>query len=345
MPNIIDGGQFQKLAKLLEKFYQTHRIYNAIWNERAEIYSYIIVRLKKGKGFFRKKPADITKDFASELSRLYTLNRREQKVITAILNGKEETLRIAIGIAQASREVKKSYKQFQDLERLSKVVDNYLNSFCGQQLRFLEVEKKLIQNPTIENLRVSYCSIKNLKNEILGLQELYDKRSKPFNDIINVQKAINDLVESVDKKILKIKEVSSKDKAKDKLIEILQTIKGKFGPYFDKSNRQLYGNFSQRVALNTTDFTKIIISIGIRMAFIAPFLNEELKRFLGYAPRWTIPLIGNYYLDIYLFILSYIAYVTDVIPGLAKYSIEGPQKLLAIVKADTGYDDPLGFKC
>ena len=53
----------------------------------------------------------------------------------------------------------------------------------------------------------------------------------------------------------------------------------------------------------------------------------------------------QFYLDMYLFLISYLAYVLDVIPGLAKYSIEYPKKLFALASQKLSSKDEYVFAC
>jgi len=345
---------FNDLATLLKKAYQVHRIYDKIWTERADIYANIIIQLKKGRGgLFGKKMLDISKDFATDIRRIAVLNARERDVLNAIIEYKDETgamLERVIKSMTAFEIGSKSLFELlspQTVKSLSAAVERYLKTTSLLQDEFLTRELQFISKPTIDSLRVVYCTMRKVQKETMAFQQMYDKESSAYTNLINIQHSLNTLTKSVESDIKRV-EAEVEPATRSKISVMLRKVRDALFPYFNKNDRQLYGTFPQRVALNTTDFPKIVVSIGIRMALIAPLLFSATEWLLGYRPSLKFTPVKNYpqfYLDFYLFVISYIAYVLDVIPGLAKYSIEGPQKLFAAIKSATGMEDPLKFTC
>ena|GEM_PF-4017876 len=340
---------FNQMAKLLDKTHQVQRMYDNIWKERIEVYQDIIVSLKKGGGIFRKKP-DIMTDYADSIKRLDTLNKRENQILSIILEHKKETLdlkkKIVVDFEKSKIGEQKISKIFPiaSIEALSSAVDHYLNSTSTFQQNFLTREETFIKNPSKNTLNATYCLMKHLMAEIEIIDKEYDNKSISHQQIINIRHNFNNLVSSVSKKESELPNDESTNKSK----LILGEVSIKLQPYFNPNDRQLYGTFAQRVSLNTTDFTKIIVSIGFRMAFIAPLLMGGIPEILGYKPSMRIVPFKEYpqfYLDMYLFLISYLAYVLDVIPGLAKYSIEYPKKLFALASQKLSSKDEYVFAC
>lgn len=327
------------LANLSSKIEQVHRIYNILWNERVDIYYKIIVEIKKGRGFIKKVIPNIATDFDSEISRLSTINKRERRVLNILNENKEQIVIIETKVFSRMQQIKINNKTLyelsdpQKLESLNKLVSYYLNSFYSYHQNFIEIEANFLNDPNINNLRTTYKEIINLNKQISILQEYYVKRESSYNNLTNIQSSLNNLYNSIENGI--------KDNNDSKITKLLKRAKEKIKPFL--LNKQLYGTFPQRVALNLSDFPKIIISIGIRMAIIAPLLFEATNYILGYKPSLKIVPFKEhpqFYIDIYLFIISYIAYILDVIPGLAKYTIEGPISLINRVQSKLGTNLP-----
>ncbi|MBI4918847.1 hypothetical protein HY837_02890 [archaeon] len=338
-----------QLASLVSKTEQVHRIYDSLWKERTDIYLKIIVDLKKGKGFFKKILPDISKDFRDELALLSNINKRERKVLNALFKHKEETFRVkdALFSSMTSTKIGKTnlYNVCNSLslEKLSALIDKYFNQIYPVQESFLNAEEKFTSTPNFSTLKESYCGMMLLLKNSYVLQNSYDEKSVSLKNNMNINNSLNNLMRSVDQGIIQL------ETAKESSISnLLKKIKKNLEPYFSKKNRAIIGTFQQRVSFINTESPTLLMSIGLRMAIIAPLLFEATYALLGYRP--SIKLVPfkehpQFYIDFYLFLISYVAFLIDVVPGISQYTILGPKLLLKKIKSKTGSEDPFEFKC
>src|SRR3989344_4711242 len=190
-------------SKLLHKAEQYQRIINILWQQRIKIYSKLMIELKKGKGFFSKKIPDIETGFPVELTRLATINKRENRVVSAVSSHKKETFELKEAILLELSNIKLGNKSLYTVidasyvESLSRVIEHYFDSLQPLHAQFLKIEQKLIYRPNMENLKVVFCSMMNLQKQSLALQESYKNSSAKFSKVIDIQHSINNLYDSI----------------------------------------------------------------------------------------------------------------------------------------------------
>lgn len=114
-----------ELLKILEKIEQVTRIYNSLYEERADLYKKLT---KRRIPFFRPKPKN-----EIVVQRLLTINSRERKIAGILVGNKESILSYA-SLADKYPEIKKSLS----------MMNSYFDNLLEKQIGFLDMERQVL---------------------------------------------------------------------------------------------------------------------------------------------------------------------------------------------------------
>jgi hypothetical protein len=331
------------LARLQDRVLKAHHFFTSVWEERASLYETIIVGLKleKRHWFTRATPASLG-DFEAEVRRIEVLNARERRIWNAIRANRQETEAIKNRIVNTLTRIESgganayALLDSRSLTMIEKLTDEYFRNVAALQDEFLTLEAVFVQRKDLASLRGAFCGMKKLQGKLTALQEEYDQSSRAYTDLLNAQRALNRLYESLASSRRRAPPSSDRSML-DRALAALR-------PYIDSKNVNMFGNTQQRIAWLLTQQPKIITSTVIRMAIFVPFLKYHLGTYEKMGTL-TVPDMPSISLNLFLFVVSMIALFMEVGPGFSKYVIEGPAKLMKAIKERTRSDDPLGFAC
>jgi hypothetical protein len=331
------------MARLQDRVLKAHHFFTTVWQERADLYATIIVGMKLGKRhwFSSATPATMA-DFEAEIRRIEVLNVRERRIWNAIKANQQLTEmlrdRIINTLSRIDAGSTSAYALLDSraLTMLSKLTQEYFRTVAARQGEFLALERTFIARKDVASLRAAFCSMKKLQQQLTALQAEYDHASAAYPQLLNTQRALNQLYESL--------ETGRRESKTTDATTPLERALAALRPYVDRRNVNMFGNTQQRIAWLLTQQPKIITSTIIRMAIFVPFLKYYMGGYekLG---TLTLPNSPSISLNLFLFIVSMIALFMEVGPGFSKYVIEGPAKLTKLIRERTRSDDPLGFAC
>ena len=339
----------ESLAKFTRKVHQVHTLYSEIWDERITIYTQIFVELKKGRGFLKKKQVTLEKDFSGQTRRIATLNSREWNIVGALSSHMQETAQLKETLLRDLKKIRLGgmsafdLVNHEELDRMAVVTDEYFKSMIAVQTRFLKQEQKFIENPHLMELGNLYCDMQHLALQLESFTKKYLPESPHMKSTLDMNRRLSAFVTSVNKGIIDVER-----KGNAPASTLLQRIKRDIEPYLRVEHANVYGTVQQRVSFLTKRVPESTASMIIRMGIIAPLIIESTISALGYKPSLRFTFVSQYpqfYVDFYLFLVSYLAYVLDIGPGLSQYSISGVRNLMSFLRKKIGSENPFNFSC